>query len=172
MSKFRVGDKVIVTDAPSQIARWVGENTRGVVQGVYEGQPYPNDVQLTGGAAMCFTDGELAFFSENDPGQRLLNEAPGLSMDLRGQEALKAMKFAFRDRPPRSDTKSNVDHPGHYNQHPSGIECIEITKHMNFAMGNAVKYLWRADLKGTPIEDLKKAENYIRIEIERREERV
>ncbi len=45
-------------------------------------------------------------------------------------------------------------------------------KHMNFEMGNAVKYLWRADLKGTPIEYLKKAENYIRIEIERREERV
>jgi hypothetical protein len=39
---------------------------------------------------------------------------------------------------------------------------------MNFCLGNAVKYIWRADLKGNDIEDLKKAEWYIQREIERR----
>ena len=39
---------------------------------------------------------------------------------------------------------SNINHPQHYNQHPSGIECITIVEHMTFNIGNAVKYLWRA----------------------------
>ena len=60
-----------------------------------------------------------------------------------------------------------VNHPGHYNLHPSGIECITITEHMNFCLGNAIKYIWRADLKNG-VEDLEKAEWYIRREIERR----
>lgn len=38
---------------------------------------------------------------------------------------------------------SPVSHPKHYNDHPSGIECITITRHMNFNIGNAIKYLWR-----------------------------
>ena len=60
-----------------------------------------------------------------------------------------------------------VNHPKHYTEHPSGIECIQITEHMNFCLGNAMKYLWRADLKnGT--EDLQKAAWYIQREIERR----
>lgn len=61
-----------------------------------------------------------------------------------------------------------VNHPAHYTQHPSGIECIEITKHMNFCLGNAVKYIWRADLKHVAIEDLEKAIWYINCEIRRR----
>ena len=61
-----------------------------------------------------------------------------------------------------------IDHPPHYNTHPSGVECIQITEHMNFCVGNAVKYLWRADEKGADIEDLKKAAWYIKREIERR----
>jgi hypothetical protein len=40
---------------------------------------------------------------------------------------------------------------------------------MNFCLGNAVKYIWRADLKGDAIEDLKKAAWYIAREIRRRE---
>jgi hypothetical protein len=64
--------------------------------------------------------------------------------------------------------QDNVNHPQHYTDHPSGIECIEITEHMNFCLGNAVKYLWRADLKDDAIEDLQKAAWYINREIERR----
>lgn len=62
-----------------------------------------------------------------------------------------------------------VNHPPHYTSHPSGVECLTVTEHMGFCIGNAVKYLWRADLKGDAIEDLKKARFYIDREITRRE---
>ena len=66
----------------------------------------------------------------------------------------------------------NVNHPKHYCSDPSGIECIEITKHRNFCIGNAIKYLWRAGLKNekTTIEDLEKAKWYIQCEIDRLKE--
>jgi hypothetical protein len=62
-----------------------------------------------------------------------------------------------------------VNHPDHYTQHPSGVECIQIAEHMNFCVGNAMKYLWRAGLKFDDIEDLKKSAWYINREIERRQ---
>ena len=61
-----------------------------------------------------------------------------------------------------------VNHPPHYVSHPSGVECIAITEHMGFCVGNAVKYLWRAGLKGDAITDLEKARFYIDREIARR----
>lgn len=61
-----------------------------------------------------------------------------------------------------------VDHPQHYNGHASGIECIQVVEHMGFNLGNAIKYIWRADLKNDAIEDLKKAAWYINREIEKR----
>jgi len=60
-----------------------------------------------------------------------------------------------------------VNNPKHYTSHPSGVECIEITEHMSFNLGNAVKYIWRASLKGKEIEDLRKARWYIDREIQR-----
>lgn len=65
--------------------------------------------------------------------------------------------------------EEQVNNPKHYNSHPSGVECIEITRHMNFNLGNAVKYLWRSGLKnGQPtLQDLQKAAWYINDEIER-----
>jgi len=62
-----------------------------------------------------------------------------------------------------------VDRPAHYTAHPSGIECIQITEHMNFNLGNVVKYIWRSDEKGNDIQDLRKAAWYINREIMRRE---
>lgn len=62
-----------------------------------------------------------------------------------------------------------VNHPPHYTNHPSGIECIQITEHMGFNLGNALKYIWRADLKDDALEDLRKAAWYIDREIARRE---
>jgi Protein of unknwon function (DUF3310) len=62
----------------------------------------------------------------------------------------------------------SVNNPRHYVSHPSGIECIQVTEHMSFCVGNAVKYLWRADLKNDAVEDLRKARWYIDREIERR----
>lgn len=60
-----------------------------------------------------------------------------------------------------------VNHPKHYTSHPSGIECITVTEYMNFNLGNAVKYIWRAGDKGTQTEDLKKAKWYIERELQR-----
>lgn len=68
-----------------------------------------------------------------------------------------------------STKEDKVNSPKHYTSHPSGIECIEITKHYDFCIGNAIKYLWRAGLKkeegysdkNKEVEDLKKAIWYI-----------
>lgn len=65
------------------------------------------------------------------------------------------------------DDKDMVNHPTHYTSHPSGVEVIQITEHMNFCLGNAIKYILRSDLKGKQIEDLKKAVWYINREIDR-----
>ena len=61
---------------------------------------------------------------------------------------------------PRSDA---INHPEHYISHPSGIECIEVTRHMSFNAGNVIKYLWRNGLKdGEPsLKDLRKAAWYL-----------
>ena len=63
----------------------------------------------------------------------------------------------------------NVNNPRHYTSHPSGIECIQVTEHMSFCLGNVVKYIWRADEKGATLEDLKKARWYLDREIQKRE---
>lgn len=62
---------------------------------------------------------------------------------------------------------SDVEHPKHYCDHPSGVECITITEHMNFNLGNAVKYIWRAALKGKHRQDLEKAIWYLKRELKR-----
>lgn len=61
-----------------------------------------------------------------------------------------------------------VNRPKHYRQHPSGLEVIQITEHMNFCLGNAIKYIMRADHKHNAIEDLQKSVWYIQREIKRR----
>lgn len=80
--------------------------------------------------------------------------------------------------------EDSVNSPKHYNSHPSGVECIIITEHMSFNVGNAIKYLWRAGMKISPspamnarevverakekhVEDLRKASWYIEREITR-----
>ena len=69
--------------------------------------------------------------------------------------------------------KSNerVEHPDHYSylKKLCGIEVIDITRHMDFDLGNAIKYILRAghkteegyDNRSKTIEDLKKAIWYI-----------
>lgn len=63
---------------------------------------------------------------------------------------------------------AGVNHPKHYNVHPSGVECIDVVEHFSFNVGNAIKYLWRADEKGATVQDLKKAVWYIEREIAKR----
>lgn len=69
----------------------------------------------------------------------------------------------------REMAEDSVNHPKHYNSHPSGVECITIARHMNFNLGNVLKYIWRADHKGATLEDLKKARFYLDDEIKKRE---
>ena len=65
--------------------------------------------------------------------------------------------------------EEQVNHPGHYNRHPAGIECIDIIRHYTCDIANAIKYLWRAGLKketgmedaDKEVEDLRKALWYI-----------
>lgn len=74
-------------------------------------------------------------------------------------------------------TSDRVNAPSHYTSHPSGVECIDITEHYDFCVGNAIKYLWRAGLKAEAgltakakeIEDLKKASYYINRKIKQLE---
>ncbi|QFG14097.1 hypothetical protein I5G97_gp057 [Mycobacterium phage Curiosium] len=76
---------------------------------------------------------------------------------------------------PVEQTPDMVAHPSHYTSSPAKcracghpIECIDVTEHMGFCLGNATKYVWRCDLKHDAIEDLRKAIQYIEFEIARR----
>ena len=53
-----------------------------------------------------------------------------------------------------------VNHPPHYRAHASGLEAIEVTRLMGFDLGNATKYVWRADHKNGK-RDLEKAKWYL-----------
>lgn len=63
--------------------------------------------------------------------------------------------------PPAVERREQVNHPRHYNDHPSGVECIDLVEWLDFNTGNALKYLWRAGLKeDQALQDLKKARFY------------
>jgi hypothetical protein len=94
--------------------------------------------------------------------------------DMYIKEAAKPLSEAIKEWVDGNDDEagyqkwSPVEKPRHYTEHPSGIECIQVTEHMGFNLGNAIKYIWRCDLKQDAIEDLKKAKWYIDREIDRR----
>jgi Protein of unknwon function (DUF3310) len=83
---------------------------------------------------------------------------------LEGQPKISTHLLSSQEKP----AADPVNHPPHYTSHPSGVECIQVTEHMGFNLGNAMKYIWRADLKNDAIEDLNKAAWYIEREIQRR----
>jgi len=66
----------------------------------------------------------------------------------------------------QQESADPVNHPKHYTNHPSGIEAIEITKHEDFCIGNALKYILRHKSKGRPVEDLRKAIWYLQTKID------
>lgn len=75
--------------------------------------------------------------------------------------------------------QNNVDHPPHYisadakcSHCKTTIECIDVVRHLPFNLGNAMKYIWRADYKGNPVEDLMKALWYLDDEIKKREAKI
>jgi hypothetical protein len=64
--------------------------------------------------------------------------------------------------------QDSVNHPAHYTSSnvkcpgcERDIECIDVTRSLDFNLGNAIKYIWRAPYKGNAVEDLKKAIWYI-----------
>lgn len=86
-------------------------------------------------------------------------------VDRMNDEVVNVRKAVF----PAEPVREMVNHPKHYNSHPSGVECIDVIETMPFNLGNCVKYLWRAGIKdaSTHVEDLKKAAWYLNREIER-----
>jgi len=66
---------------------------------------------------------------------------------------------------------SNVEHPAHYGGDTmyEAIKVIQAWK-LNFALGSALKYICRVDMKGDAIENLQKAREYINFEIAKREQ--
>lgn len=107
---------------------------------------------------------------EVTPAERLeLSEKPNaeIMVSPSGVEVRKKPVFK-KEKKLSSSAHDPVNHPKHYTGHPSGVECIQVTEHMSFCLGNAVKYIWRADLKQNTVEDLQKAVWYINREIEKR----
>ena len=88
--------------------------------------------------------------------------------DLYIRDASQPLSEAIKEWVDCKEEEDVVNNPPHYTEHPSGIECIQVTEHMGFNLGNAIKYIWRCDLKKDAIEDLKKAKWYIDREIDKR----
>lgn len=105
---------------------------------------------------------------DDEMGFTLHKETPDIIPELAKAYEEATMGHYDEQREKQAKQYDNVNHPKHYTNHPSGIECIQITEHMSFNLGNAFKYIWRADLKNG-LEDLKKAQFYINREIDKRE---
>ena len=123
---------------------------------------------------------DTCFYSELSPQIHPCNNCFGndlwVKRDLYIKDASKPLSEAIKEWIDVKDAEygykkpDNVNKPLHYTEHPSGIECIQVTEHMGFNLGNAIKYIWRCDLKKDAIEDLKKAKWYIDREISKREQ--
>lgn len=92
--------------------------------------------------------------------------------EVDGYESLQAAKLRWNElqaeQPPAQPAArpDMVNHPPHYNEHPSGIECIRVTERLPFNLGNAFKYVFRHKAKNGR-EDLQKAHWYLKRELER-----
>lgn len=81
-----------------------------------------------------------------------------------------AIKQAAKQAETQAETPQDPTNPAHYRSHASGVECIQITEHLGFCLGNAIKYIWRAgEREAKTIEDLRKAVWYLEREIARLE---
>ena len=116
------------------------------------------------------------FYSELDGKIHPCNDCEGydkwVNRSIFIREAAKPLSEAIKewvDSDHSEWANDSIHKPKHYTEHPSGIECIQVTEHMGFNLGNAIKYIWRCDLKLDAIEDLKKAKWYIDREISKRE---
>jgi hypothetical protein len=85
------------------------------------------------------------------------------ALDDNAKDALASQLITMVE--PASDP---VNHPSHYKT--GGIETIDFieAKELNYNMGNAVKYISRAEYKGNKQQDLEKAIWYLNRELSRR----
>jgi hypothetical protein len=155
MSKFKPGDRVVVVKDDIAYGYWMG--TRGEVANPDTGNILSVRVETGDGNRPCFKEEELEFENVYDalskPSDADVVQAHDLIAESLGLKV---------------DKSDSVNHPSHYTSHPSGVECIQVTEHMNFNLGNATKYIWRAGLKSDdPIQDLQKALWYVEREIQR-----
>ena len=74
--------------------------------------------------------------------------------------------ISFTGYPKEEEEEDVVNNPSHYNT--GNIECIEAIEesmtpeaYKGYLKGNCMKYLWRYDYKGKPVEDLEKAAWYL-----------
>jgi hypothetical protein len=124
---------------------------------------------------MATVECKTCFYSNLDGKIHPCNDCEGydkwVNRNIYIREASKPLSEAIKEWVDLKEDEEIVDivnKPPHYTEHPSGIECIQVTEHMGFNLGNAIKYIWRCDLKKDAIEDLKKAKWYIDREIDRR----
>jgi hypothetical protein len=133
MSKFKIGDRVVIVSDEIGHGYWTFR--RGSVTNPEDGGRLSVAVAFDDDAGASFAPDELEFEHVYDA---LSSPAPEVEVS----------------------PDDGVNHPSHYTSHPSGVECIEITKHMGFLDGNAMKYLWRYSLKNG-VEDLYKCRQYL-----------
>ena len=84
-----------------------------------------------------------------------------------GQGICKTCQTELDDAQATLVASSSVHHPSHYNQSPSGVECLTVVRHMNYNLGTAMAYIWRSPHKGEQIQDLQKAICHLQDEITR-----
>lgn len=67
----------------------------------------------------------------------------------------------------KREIKEQVNNPQHYGGKDNPYEAIKVIENwkLNFNLGNAIKYLARADHKNNKLQDLEKAKWYIQREI-------
>ena len=123
---------------------------------------------------MATVECKTCFYSELDGKIHPCNDCEGydkwVNRSIFIRESAKPLSEAIKEWVDCKEEEVDVvNQPPHYTEHPSGIECIQVTEHMGFNLGNAIKYIWRCDLKKDAIEDLKKAKWYIDREIDKRE---
>jgi len=175
MSKFKVGDRVVVVkNNHKHQGDHIGK--RGTISLVTDEQEYEVSVLMDsqphmGPVTLNFDSSELELESVYDA----LSAPPAdteLVVDVKIPEDFKVdlSKLLLFDEPKVALRDNDVvNHPSHYTSHPSGVECKDIIGHYPTFIGNAIKYLWRAGLKdgNPPIQDLRKAIKNIEFEIER-----
>jgi hypothetical protein len=114
---------------------------------------------------------------EDWPWDKELGTPHGVSGDVGIREPVNLLEqaiFVDHANPPEAEVNDLARfreptpiNPSHYRTHPSGVECIQITEHMGFCEGNAIKYIWRAGRKigADRRQDLEKAIWYLQREL-------